>query len=109
GASLPSLISKEAPAASKGTAMGAYSTSQFMGAFLGGALGGMLLEQFGANGVLWFMVAVLAFWLLVALTMPAPGYTTSFVVQLKQVVSDQLGDIDKRLRGLPGVKDVVIV
>ncbi len=108
-ASLPSLISKEAPAASKGTAMGAYSTSQFMGAFLGGALGGMLLEQFGANGVLWFMVAVLAFWLLVALTMPAPGYTTSFVVQLKQVVSDQLGDIDKRLRGLPGVKDVVIV
>lgn len=34
-ASLPSLISKEAPAASKGTAMGVYSTSQFMGAFLG--------------------------------------------------------------------------
>lgn len=108
-ASLPSLISKEAPAASKGTAMGAYSTSQFMGAFLGGALGGVLLEQFGATGVLWFMVAVLAFWLLVALTMPAPGYTQSFVVQLQQVVSGQFDEIDKRLRGLPGVKDVVIV
>lgn len=108
-ASLPSLISKEAPAASKGTAMGAYSTSQFMGAFLGGALGGVLLEQFGITGVLWFMVAVLAVWLLVALTMPAPGYTTSFVVQLQQVVSSQFEEIDKRLRGLPGVKDVVIV
>src|SRR5690554_1071969 len=38
-ASLPSLISKEAPAASKGTAMGVYSTSQFMKAFMGGAFG----------------------------------------------------------------------
>jgi hypothetical protein len=31
------------------------------------------------------------------------------VVQLRKVVSDQLEDVDKRLRGLPGVKDVVIV
>ncbi|MDT9071165.1 MFS transporter, partial [Escherichia coli] len=52
-ASLPSLISKEAPAASKGTAMGVYSTSQFFGAFLGGALGGYLLQSAGLEGVLW--------------------------------------------------------
>lgn len=108
-ASLPSLVSKEAPAASKGTAMGAYSTSQFMGAFLGGALGGLLLEQIGINGVLWLMVAVLTVWFLVALTMPAPGYTTSFVLQLQQVVGHHYEDIDDSLRRLPGVQDVVIV
>ncbi|MBD3639906.1 MAG: MFS transporter [Marinobacter sp.] len=108
-ASLPSLISKEAPAASKGTAMGVYSTSQFLGAFLGGALGGVLLEAAGIEGVVWLMVAVLAVWLLVALTMPAPGYTTSFVVQLQQAVSQTYDDIDERLRRLPGVQDVVIV
>ena len=108
-ASLPSLISKEAPAASKGTAMGVYSTSQFLGAFLGGALGGVLLETAGVVGVVWMMVAVLAAWLLVALTMPAPGYTTSFVVQLQQAVSQTYDDIDERLRRLPGVQDVVIV
>ncbi|QSP96024.1 MFS transporter [Marinobacter salinisoli] len=108
-ASLPSLISKEAPAASKGTAMGVYSTSQFFGAFLGGALGGVLLEGVGFAGVLWLMVGLLALWLLVALTMPAPGYTTSFVVQLQQVVGDQYDQIDDRLRQLPGVQDVVIV
>ncbi|MBC7183301.1 MAG: MFS transporter, partial [Marinobacter sp.] len=45
----------------------------------------------------------------VALTMPAPGYTTSFVVQLQQVMSDQYNDIDDNLRSLPGVEDVVIV
>lgn len=108
-ASLPSLISKEAPPASKGTAMGAYSTSQFLGAFLGGALGGVLLEWVGAHGVLWLMVAVLVLWFLVALTMPAPGYTTSFVVELRKAVSDQYDDIDDSLRRLPGVQDVVIV
>ncbi|MES9845398.1 MAG: MFS transporter, partial [Candidatus Sedimenticola sp. 6PFRAG5] len=39
-ATLPSLIAKVAPAESKGTAMGVYSTSQFIGAFLGGLIGG---------------------------------------------------------------------
>ncbi len=79
-ASLPSLVSKESPAAAKGTAMGVYSTSQFFGAFLGGAVGGILLEQLGLQGVLWFMVAVLLLWLAVALTMPAPGYTASLMI-----------------------------
>ncbi len=37
---LPSLISKESPAGYKGTAMGIYSTSQFLGVAIGGSLGG---------------------------------------------------------------------
>ncbi|MFV8572376.1 MFS transporter [Marinobacter sp. SBS5] len=108
-ASLPSLISKEAPAASKGTAMGVYSTSQFLGAFLGGALGGYLLQKNGLDGVLWLMAGGLAVWLLVALSMPTPSYTTSFVVQLRDAVATTFDDIDQRLRGLSGVADVVIV
>ena len=39
---LPSLISKESPAGYKGTAMGVYSTSQFIGVAIGGSLGGWL-------------------------------------------------------------------
>ncbi|WP_417516732.1 MFS transporter [Marinobacter sp.] len=108
-ASLPSLISKEAPAASKGTAMGVYSTSQFMGAFLGGAFGGYLLQQAGIEGVVWFMVSVLGLWLLVALSMPAPSHNSGFVVQLRELANDQYEDVDSSLRRLPGVQDVVIV
>src|SRR5690554_5867158 len=108
-ASLPSLISKEAPAAAKGTAMGVYSTSQFFGAFLGGALGGWLLQMAGLEGVLWLMAAGLVVWLLVALTMPAPSYTISFVVHLTNAVSATFDEIDQNLRNLPGVEDVVIV
>lgn len=108
-ASLPSLLSKEAPAASKGTAMGVYSTSQFMGTFLGGALGGYLLQQAGVTGVLALMVTVLLLWLMVALTMPAPGYSSGFVVKLKPDATRHYSNVDSLFRALPGVQDVVIM
>ena len=41
-ASLPALISSQAPAEHKGAAMGIYSTSQFGGAFFGAAFSGVL-------------------------------------------------------------------
>ncbi|HAW23524.1 MAG TPA: MFS transporter, partial [Pseudomonas sp.] len=50
-ASLPSLISKVAPAGGKGTAMGIYSTSQFLGSGLGGVLGGWLYQLGGLGTV----------------------------------------------------------
>ncbi len=39
-ASLPSLITKAAPPDAKGTATGIYSSSQFLGIFVGGVVGG---------------------------------------------------------------------
>ncbi len=41
---LPALVSLVAPTATRGVAMGAYSTAHFLGAFCGGLLGGMLLS-----------------------------------------------------------------
>jgi predicted MFS family arabinose efflux permease len=46
-ASLPSLISKLAPASAKGTAMGVYNTSQSLGLFVGGVAGGWLAQHHG--------------------------------------------------------------
>lgn len=46
--SLPSMISRRAPPAHKGAALGTYSTSQFLGNFAGGVLGGWAL---GFGGV----------------------------------------------------------
>ena len=48
-ASLPSLISKVSPAGGKGTAMGVYSTSQFLGSALGGILGGWMFQHGGLS------------------------------------------------------------
>ncbi|MGL1585771.1 hypothetical protein ACSTHB_23350, partial [Vibrio parahaemolyticus] len=68
-ASLPSLISKVAPAGGKGTAMGVYSTSQFLGAALGGVLGGWFY-QLGGLGLVFGGCALLCLlWLGVVLRM----------------------------------------
>lgn len=108
-ATLPSLISKESPAGAKGTAMGVYSTSQFLGAFVGGAVGGLLVERFGASAPFQMMLVVLALWLLAALTMRPPSHTRSFVVQLRASDGDSVGGIDQALREVPGVDDVTIL
>ena len=62
-AALPSLVSRLAPAALRGAAMGAYSTSQFMGAFVGGAFGGIALGRLGPAGVFACAAALTLLWL----------------------------------------------
>ncbi|WP_114238804.1 MFS transporter [Dyella sp. C9] len=62
-AALPSLVSQLAPASLRGAAMGAYSTSQFMGAFVGGAVGGIALGRLGTSGVFLCSAALTLLWL----------------------------------------------
>ena len=71
-ANLPSLISKLAPAGSKGTAMGIYSTAQFLGIFFGGAFGGWLNQHYQLTGVFLGCSALAFGWLLVAFKMQKP-------------------------------------
>lgn len=64
-ASLPSLVSKTVFAGGRGTAMGVYSTCQFLGAFSGGAAGGWVQQHVGSHAlVLMSMILVMAWWLL---------------------------------------------
>ena len=62
-ATLPSLVSRMVPAPMRGAAMGAYSTSQFFGAFVGGALGGIALGYLGLDGVFACAAASTLLWL----------------------------------------------
>ena len=71
-ATLPSLISKFAPASVKGTAVGVYSSVQFLGTFVGAAVGGWLSQRHGPGAVFTFCLVLTAAWLAVAFTMSAP-------------------------------------
>jgi len=66
-ATLPSLVSKTVFAGGKGTAMGVYSTCQFLGAFAGGAGGGWLLQYAGVGALIGTCVALAALWLILVL------------------------------------------
>ena len=70
----PSLISRIAPAHAKGAALGVYNTTQSLGLFLGGLLGGTLSKNSGSMAV-WLVCAVLAlvwFGFGVTMAMPTP-------------------------------------
>ena len=59
----PSLVSRIAPPALKGLALGVYNTTQAVGLFLGGALGGWLLQRAGDTAVFWLVTALSVAWL----------------------------------------------
>ena len=71
-ACLPSLVSKTATINLKGLAMGIYSTSQFMGIFVGGSVSGWLYGHTGTNGVLLIMACLGILWFLAAFSMKHP-------------------------------------
>lgn len=62
---LPSMISRRAPAARRGAALGVYATSQFLGAFAGGAIGGFAQSHFGLSGAFIACTLLPMIWLLI--------------------------------------------
>ncbi|HEV7164506.1 MAG TPA: MFS transporter [Gammaproteobacteria bacterium] len=70
---LPSLISRLAPGKARGTAMGIYSSAQFLGIFLGGVVGGWCQARFGLAGGFGFSLVMACLWLVTAWPVQAPG------------------------------------
>ena len=108
-ATLPSMLSKLAPAGAKGTAMGVYSTSQFLGAFLGGTLGGLLANVWGLNAVFIGCGVLALLWWLAMWKMPSPPPLSSEVVALNDTPPDMLDLLLERLADVVGVEDVMVV
>ena len=71
-ATLPSLVSRTAPPAAKGAALGVYNTTQAIGLFIGGAGGGYIAQNFGDNAVFAACTGLVLIWLAVANSMNFP-------------------------------------
>ena len=61
-ANLPSKISKKAPSEAKGTAMGIYSSFQFLGIFLGGVSSGLCYSHFNVHGIFIMNMMIAGAW-----------------------------------------------
>lgn len=105
-ACLPSLVSKLAPVGSKGTAMGVYSTSQFLGAFIGGSVGGLVFTAWGMSGLFAVGAGLALLWLCVAIPMRAPRHLSSMCIG---VPVEQGQDKAEKVLGLPGVVEALWV
>ena len=105
-ASLPSLISKIAPAGSKGTAIGVYSSSQFLGIFVGGAGGGWFYSLHGITGVFLLCSIAAVIWFMVAIRMKKPPQLATRMYNIHDFASSDKSAVQEQLNKLTGVHDV---
>lgn len=112
-ASLPSLISKIAPAAAKGTAMGVYNTAQSLGIFVGGAFGGYLSHVYGFASVFIFCGVMMVLWLLFASSMQAPLAVRTKMYTMNEAAdamsAEQAGVIRTKLLELAAVVEAAVL
>jgi MFS family permease len=107
-ASMPSLVAKIAPADMKGTAMGLFSSAQFLGAFSGGLLGGVMLGYADHRVAFVELALLVGLWLLVALFMKKPKSVTSRIVSLSDMDEASVAVFREKVQQLPGVQEITV-
>ncbi|MGE8654651.1 MAG: MFS transporter [Acinetobacter gandensis] len=104
---LPSWLSKAAPIQSKATAMGVNASSQFLGAFFGGMIGGQLLVL-NNTAMGWGILTALAIvWLLISFGLAQPRYLSSMVFSLPD--DKQTDEWTSQLLAIRGIEEVVVM
>jgi MFS family permease len=107
-ASLPSLISKQANPNNKGTAMGIYSTGQFLGIFAGGSLAGIIYQWSSSYGIFIVNAIIGTVWFVVACFMKPNVYLSSLILNYTASNSKDTAIVQALLK-IPGVKEVALV
>ncbi len=108
-ASLPSLISKLAPAAAKGTAMGVYNTSQSLGVAVGGLAGGYLSHHYSYSIVFMFCAVLMSIWLLLTFSMKTPPSVKTKMYHLGETSESQASVLTKTISALPYVHEAIAI
>ncbi len=102
---LPSLVSRLAPAAGKGSAMGVYNTFQFTGVFFGGFFGGLLYGQFGVTVTYVIIGLILAAWAWFAFKAEPFRLLDSLTVKINPAL---LVSRREAFRAVEGVEEVIV-
>ncbi len=108
-ATLPSLVAKMVMPDRKGTAMGVFSSSQFLGAFFGGTLGGTLHGVFGIEAVFGLCAALAVVWFMLVSTMQSPRYLSTYLVKVGDVDEKRAKRLVVELTGITGVAEAIVI
>lgn len=108
-ATLPSLISKMAPAVSKGTAIGVHNTAQSLGIFIGAVVGGYLSGHYGFPSVFIFCAVLMGMWLLSALGMKTPPSVKTKMYHVEGLNENQATALRSEIAKMAGVEEVVVL
>ena len=108
-ATLPSMMSRLAPMAGRGAAMGVYSTAQFLGAFIGGAGAGWLRGQHGTQGVLLAGLVLCVVWFALSVGLRAPAHLQTRVIDVAGIGPERARTLTDELSALAGVAEAVVI
>ena len=108
-ASLPAMVSRAAPMRARGAALGVYSTSQYLGAFAGGIVGGWLLGAGGERAVLAACAGLCAGWMLIAAGLRQPRRLSVEQLRIGAVEREAVDALTARILAVPGVVEAVVV
>jgi len=108
-ATLPSLISKLAPADSKGTAIGVHNTAQSLGVFVGALAGGFLAENYGFSSVFIFCAVLVGAWLISAFGMKPPPSVKTKMYHVESLRNDDEIKLKAAVENMAGVEEVAVL
>jgi MFS family permease len=107
---LPSLVSRVAPVEGRGAAIGVYNTTQTLGVFFGGLIGGSVAAVYGTTGVFVLCAVLVAVWFFFAIGMTTPravNQLSSLTFPIAAGVNlERLGEA---LAGVPGVHEAEVL
>jgi predicted MFS family arabinose efflux permease len=108
---LPSLVSRMAPARGRGVAIGVYNTTQTLGVFFGGLVGGWVASHYGTTGVFAVCAVLVAVWFVLAVGMRPPPAPVNELSSLTFSVASgvNLDELREALARVPGVREAEIV
>jgi len=106
---MPSILSRIAPAGVKGSVMGIYSSSQFLGAFVGGLIGGFVASLYGENSIFLVMAVASLIWLILSFGMQKLKKSKNFSFATSIQDDDMAEEVAELLINMPGVIEATLV
>lgn len=105
---LPAFVSRIVHAGERGTAMGVYSSCQFLGAFMGGLVGGLLLEMWDISVLVYVNAACCVLWFITALRLNGFEHFASVTFEIEAEDERPADEVVKALLSLSGVVEVAL-
>jgi MFS family permease len=110
-AMLPALVSRIAPAHGRGFVIGVYNTTQTLGVFFGGLIGGSIAQHYGAGAVFATCAVLSGLWLAAAAGMRGPGRAVNDLSSLTFSIASgvNLEGLRDALAAVRGVREAEVV
>ena len=110
-AMLPALVSRAAPAHGRGLAIGVYNTTQTLGVFFGGLIGGAVAQHYGTSAVFGTGAVLCGLWFAAALGMRGPSRPVNDLSSLTLTIASgvDLDGLDEALARVQGVREAEVL